>query len=113
MSNPTELETIDIDHHLNMGEALIRLRKNPDFQTVIMEGYLRDKVLASASLLAVPQIKDQGGRPSVIEDLIAASTLKYFFAVVDNLYEGAKNPTLSDDEEAELAAAELAEQGVN
>ena len=27
-----ELETTDIDHHVLMGEALERLKKNPDFK---------------------------------------------------------------------------------
>lgn len=109
MSNPEnqdiELETIAQDHHLLMGEALNRLRNNPDFKSVILEGYLKDKVLASVSLLAVPQISDHGRRPGVMEDLISASNLQYFFSQVDNFYEGAKDPVLSDDEEAELTGA--------
>ncbi len=106
MSNQDVLETIEIEHHLQMGEALNRLRENPDFQKVIMEGYLKDKVLASVSMLAVPQIAEQNRRPGVMEDLISASNLQYFFQMVDNFYEGAKNPILSDEEEAALAAAE-------
>lgn len=110
MSNPeeqaVELETIEQDHHLAMGEALNRLRLNPDFKTVILEGYLKDKVLASVSLLGVPQISEQGRRPGVMEDLVSASNLQYFFSQVDNFYEGAKDPVLSDEEEEALAAAE-------
>ena len=109
MSNPeqeaVELETIEINHHLNMGEALNRLRNNPDFQKLILEGYLKAKVLSSVSLLSVPQIADNGKRPGVMEDLVSASNLQYFFEMVDNFYEGAKAPVLSDEEEAELEAA--------
>lgn len=101
-----ELETISVEHHRVMGEALERLEKNPDFKLVIQEGYLKDKVLASVSLLAVPQISDQGKRPGVFEDLIAASNLQYFFQAVHSFHEGCKNPILSDDEEAELEAAQ-------
>jgi len=113
MSNQDELETgeHDIDHHLMMGEALTRLRENKDFKTVIMEGYLEQKVLASVSLLAVPAIKKRGERPEVMEDLIAASNLQYFFQLIDGMYEGAKTPTLSDQEEAELEAD--SEEGVS
>jgi hypothetical protein len=103
MSNQEiELETIEIDHHLDMGEALIRLKKNPDFQKVILDGYLKEKVLASVSLLGVPQMK--GDRGGVMEDLVAASNLQFFFSQVEGFYEGAKNPILSDDEEAEMEA---------
>ncbi len=100
------LETIEIEHHLKMGEALNRLRENPDFQLVIENGYLNQKVLASVSMLAVPQISEQGKRPGVMEDLISASNLQYFFKMIDNFYEGAKNPILSDDEEAAMNEAQ-------
>lgn len=107
MSEQDELLTVEDDrnHDIEMGEALERLRKNPDFKKVILEGYLEGKVLASVSLLAVPAIKQQGQRQDVMEDLIAASNLQYFFMMVDNAFEGAKDPILSEEEEAELAAA--------
>lgn len=101
-----DLETAEMNHHVEMGEALKRLRENKDFQTVIMEGYLKDKVLASVSLLGVPQISEQGKRPGVMEDLVSASNLQYFFQQIDAFYLGATEPVLSDAEEEELAEAE-------
>jgi len=113
MSNsaPTqqELETISLDHAVSMGEAWLRLQRNGDFKKVIMDGYLKEKALASVSLLGVPQIIDKGRRPHVIEDLVAISNLGYYFKIIEHEYEGAKNPILSDDEEAELAAFEAEE----
>lgn len=97
-----ELETVDIEHHIQMGEAWIRLKNNPDFKKVIMDGYLGEKVEASVSLLAVPQIKDQGKRGDIMEDLISASNLRYFFGMVEKFYESSKDPILSDDEIDEL-----------
>ena len=96
----------ELEHHKVMGEALDRLRKNPDFRTVILDGYLKDKVLASVSLLGVPQISDTGKRPGVMEDLVSASNLQYFFQQVDQFHEGAKSPILSDEEEEELLNGE-------
>jgi hypothetical protein len=104
-----ELETASLEHAIGMGEAWLRLQKNGDFKKVILNGYLRDKVLASHSLLAVPQIKDKGHRQNVIEDMISSSNLAYFFKIIEHEYEGAKNPVLSDDEEIEIANAEAAE----
>lgn len=98
-----ELMTVSLDHAVDMGEALNRLRQNEDFKTVITNGYLKEKVLASFSLLAVPQVKEAGRRPDIMEDLVAASNLLYFFQIVDHEYQGAKDPILSDEEEAELA----------
>ena len=106
MSNPEDIASVDrtaeVEHAIKMGEALNRLRQNPDFQTLILDGYLKDKALASVSLLAVPQIKEQGRRTDIMEDLVASSNLEYFFSMVDNQYLGAKDPVLSDEEQAEL-----------
>lgn len=110
MSNDIELETIEMDHHLDMGEALNRLRMSPDFKKVIEEGYLRDKVLASVSLLAVPQ--ERAHRAEIMEDLICSSNLQYFLKTIDYFYAAAKDPILSDEEERELAEAQE-NNGVN
>lgn len=106
MSNQEEIFSVDneVDHALVMGEALNELRNNKAFQMLILDGYMKDKALASVSLLAIPQIKEAGKRTDVMEDLIAASNLAYFFQMVDQAYEGAKEPILSDEEEEELEA---------
>lgn len=98
MSNQDAIE--HKNHAIEMGEALERLNKNPDFRKVILDGYLKEKVLASVSLLGVPQCKNERG--SVMEDLVASSNLQYFFTMVESQYEGALNPVLSDEEKAEL-----------
>ncbi len=112
-----ELMTVSLDHALSMGEAWSRLQRNGDFKKVITNGYLRDKVLASVSLLGVPQIKDKGRRPDVMEDLVAASNLQFYFKIIEHEYEGAKNPILSDDEEEAQAIldaqSDAIEGGVN
>jgi hypothetical protein len=111
MSNsaPVELETVSLDHAIEMGEAYNRLRRNGDFKKIIAEGYLKAKVLASVSLLAVPQMKDAGQRPATMEDIISASNLSYFLLQIDRQYAAATNPILSDEEEAELAELEAKE----
>ena len=106
MSNQEELLTVDkaVDHDIKMGEALNYLRTVPEFKTLILDGYPKEKALASVSLLAVPQIKEKGRRTDVMEDLIASSNLDYWFMMIDHAYEGAKDPILSDEEEMELEA---------
>ncbi len=111
--DPTDFATVSLDHAIGMGEAWLRLQRNGDFKKVIMNGYCRDKVLATHSLLAVPQIKDKGQRPDCFEDLIASSNLMFYFRVIEHEYEGAKNPILSDDEEKELEEAEEKEAAAN
>ena len=110
MSNPqTETEEFNaeveqIEHAISMGEAWQRLQRNGDFKKIITNGYLNEKVLASVSLLGVPQMK--GDRGSVMEDLVSASNLQFFFKMIEAQYEGAKNPILSDEEQAEFEAAQ-------
>ena len=105
MSSPeqqeVELETVEINGYLNMGEALARLEKNPDFKTVIMEGYLGQNVKDSVSLLAVPAVIKQGERSGIMEDLVAASNLQYYFQMVKNFHEGALSDTLAEMEATE------------
>lgn len=105
MSNQDSIDMTK-SHTQKMGEALAELDRNPSFKFLIREGYLRDKMLASASLLAVPQIKEKGQRTEVFEDIIAASNLQYWLLMVERQYEAEMNPTLSDDEELELQASE-------
>lgn len=111
MSNHEELATIDTTHDVEMGEALARLEKNADFKKVIMDGYCGEKAEASVSLLAVPQIKAEGRRADIMEDLVSISNLKFYFQMIKQFHEAATDPILSSEEEAELLA-EQNEQGV-
>lgn len=105
MSNQEELHTItteQAEHAVVVGEALKRLKQNPDFKTVIEQEYLESKVLSSVSLLAEPRTKQQGRRPDVMEDLVAASNLQFFFLMVEQNHRAATSPVLSRKEEEEL-----------
>lgn len=97
-----EQEMAERNHHIEMGEALARLKNNPDFKMVILDGYLKQEVLNSVSLLSVPQISEQGKRSGVMEDLISASNLQYHFQVIESFYKGAVDPILTDEEMASL-----------
>lgn len=79
-----ELITVDIEGWLDLLEAMERLEKNPDFKKVVLDGYLKEKVLDSVSLLAHPAIKKRGERSDVMEDLVAASNLAFYFEMIRN-----------------------------
>lgn len=97
MSNQEQLESVELQQFVAMGEALGRLEQNPDFKLVILERYMKDKALDAVSLLAVDQIKKSGRRPDVMEELVAISALGDYFRMIKNFHEGALNE-LSDDE---------------
>jgi hypothetical protein len=96
------VEAAELSQYVVLGEALANLERNKDFQTLILNGYMRDKVLESVSLLGHHDIKKQGLRPEVMEDLVASSNLGEYFRMVKNFHAGA----LADYEEldAELDA---------
>ena len=94
MSNQNEnveLETTEIEHYVDMGQALNRLRDNPDFKKVIIEGYFRDKAADSVSLLSMPAIKKRGERGDIMEDLVAISNLQFFFSSKFSFFVVAEN----------------------
>lgn len=80
-----ELLTIENEYWVGMNDALERLKQNKDFQTVILEGYFKDKAINGVSLLAQDSIIDSGKRPSIIEDLVAIASLEDHFITIANL----------------------------
>ena len=87
MNNLEEQQIIEVENKAasDMWYALERLKKNPDFQLVILKGYFVDKAVDGVSLLANDQIVARGNRSAVMEDLIAISSLQDHFMVIENL----------------------------
>lgn len=106
MNNLAEKQILEVENKAasDMWYALERLKKNPDFQLVILQGYFVDKAVDGVSLLASDQIIKQGNRPAVIEDLIAISSLQDHFIVIENL--GAPMPEMPDADESEEGSGE-------
>ena len=92
--NTNNPETVDNSYYVELLNSLKKLEKNDDFKKVILNGYLKEKVLDSVSLLANHEIKKQGYRGDVIEDLVAASNLKEYFRIIYNL--GSTNDDIED-----------------
>ena len=88
--NTEELETVDVSYWADQLDTLERLEKNPDFQKIIVKGYFNQKALDSVSMLSVPNVKSQGQRPDVMEDLVSISNLQYHLFMIKQLGEGAR-----------------------
>ena len=65
-------------------KALEQLHKNKDFQTLILEGFFRDRAVDGVSLLAHQHTIDSGTRGQIMEQLVAISHLQDYFRVVVN-----------------------------
>ena len=97
MNNQDSDNIIEVENEywVTMWSALERLKKSPDFKTVVLDGYFKDKAINGVSLLAQAAIVDNGHRSAVMEDLIAISSLEDFFITIENL------GTVSHEEEEE------------
>ena len=82
---PTELETTENQYWVDQNSALERLKKNKDFQDVILNGYFVNKAINGVSMLSVESVKAGGKRGDIMEDLVAISNLQYHFAMIANL----------------------------
>lgn len=80
-----QLLMVENEYWVTMNNALERLKENKDFQTVILNGYFKDKAINGVSLLAQDSIVENGRRTAVMEDLIAISSLEDFFITIENL----------------------------
>lgn len=89
VSSEEELIRVENQYWVDLAEALVRLEDgNPqpdDFKKVILEGYFKDKAVNGVSLLAVDQIKQQGVRGDIMEQLVAISALQDYFMTIKNL----------------------------
>lgn len=87
MTNQTDkdLMVIENTYWVEQFKALKRLEQNPDYKLVIEQGYLKDRALDAVSLLAHPNIKEQGLRSDTLDQLMAISGLINHLLVVKNL----------------------------
>jgi len=63
----------------DMGEALSRLEKNPDFQKVISQRYLKDEAVRLVHLKAAPNAQHEKIQASILRDIDAIGALEGFF----------------------------------
>ena len=97
--------------------------KNLEFQREMADQQREDfapwrdvgqKALDSISLLAVDQIKKQGVRPDIMEDLVAISNLGEYFRMLKNFHAGAVQDLQAaegPDEESELVEYDVTNRG--
>lgn len=96
-NNVTELELTEASYFAEQLDRLERLEKNPDFQKLILDGYVKQKALDSVSLLAHPAIKTRGERPDIMEDLVSISNFSYYLQMIRQLGEGARADLFEDE----------------
>ena len=76
-----DLVTGDNSYNVKLAKALARLENNKDFQLVILDGFMQEKVVSMAMQLSIPGA-DKG---TIMEYLIAANKLRDYFIAIKNL----------------------------
>ena len=81
-----QLVEVDNKEWVDRYFAFERLCNNPDFNLLILEGYLREHATNQVSMLAHPStVRMQGARSEIMESLISISRLRDYFSTVVNL----------------------------
>ena len=66
---------------IDLGKALERLQNNPDFQSLILQGYLKDHSARLGHLLSDPNMQEKSKRKSVIKELEAVGNFMGYLRV--------------------------------
>ena len=83
---------------VKLGEALLRLEKNRDFNKLIGERYFQEEASRLVGLLADPEIVGTATEGAIIRDMHAISALRYFFMGIKQSAVMAEK-AIEDDEE--------------
>lgn len=79
-----EILTVENNYWANLNGALERLKSNPDFQTVILEGYFKDRAINGVSMLCAPN-SDGAKRKDLLDEFYAISNLTWYFKMIEHM----------------------------
>lgn len=102
MSREEDLEAIDISideakAKIQRKEALERLQQNPDFKTIIDDGFLNSHAIRQVMLKAHPQMQEEKAQNMLNRQITAIGELKQFFIAIYSEGMNAAN-AISQDE---------------
>lgn len=95
----TAAELQEYNYYVGMKQALDRLEANPDFKTVILDGYFKDRAVNAVGALASDYVRRSGHRGELMEELNAISMLQQYFITLKKM--GAEMPDDEMDDEDE------------
>lgn len=99
MNNRTQAEEEQDQYNYFVGQAqaLERLENNPDFISVILEGYFKDRPINITSVLGSEHVRRKGVRGELYEELNGISMLQQHFITLKSM--GAVAPDEVDEDE--------------
>lgn len=93
--------------HADLGEALINLRSNRDFNKLITDGFLKEQAVRLVHLKADPNMQAPHQQAAIVRDIDAIGVLaEYFNMVRIQAANAVKQITDAEETRAELLAEE-------
>lgn len=79
-----EILTVENNYWVGLKQSLDRLRANPDFKAVILEGYFKDRAVNGVSMLCAPGSEGLK-RKELLDEMLAISNLVWYFKMLDHM----------------------------
>ena len=79
-----EILTVENNYWVGLAQALERLKANPDFKAVVLEGYFKDRAINGVSMLCSPG-SDGGRRKELLDEMLAISNLTWYFKMIEHM----------------------------
>lgn len=79
-----EILTVENNYWVGLRASLDRLKENPDFKAVILEGYFKDRAINGVSMLCSPG-SDGGRRKELLDEMLAISNLTWYFKMIEHM----------------------------
>lgn len=102
-----ELNIEEAREFVKFNEALERLGKNKDFQTVILKGYFKEEPARLVEALAAPNLQDQKFQDAILKSMEGIGQLQQFFNKVQHQADMAQSAI----EEGQRELDDMAERG--
>lgn len=79
-----EILTVENNYWVGLAQSLERLKANPDFQKVVLEGYFKDRAINGVSMLCAPN-SDGNRRKELLDEFYAISNLTWYFKMIEHM----------------------------
>lgn len=101
-----ELSIEEAKRKIARKDALVRLEKNPDFKTIVAEGFLETHAIRQVMLKAHPGMQSEAQQKMLDQQITAVGQLKQFFIAVFTEGMNAESALAADEETREQLLAE-------
>lgn len=92
--------------HIETRAALARLSSNPDFEKIVLEGYLKDEAVRLVQLRADPNFSSDEDQASLLKAIDAIGQFRLYCNTINQVGQMAQNALEADEATREEILAE-------